>query len=192
MFVIGVAARDTRARLTARSPRRAHIGLRAHGTAPPDRRHRATLSPARDPRAAHLLPAPSDAVAAARPCDLDPPRVSRSHSSPRISFAVWAVSLPPGMSRRPMTPPSRIPLSTSWSTRACSRAGSCSGRRSSTPARRRRLTVGRRAAVALLALLADGALRGAPRRRPAVARYAGVTDRPFGLTQETDQARAGL
>jgi putative membrane protein len=61
------------------------------------------------------------------------------------------------------------------------------------PTRRGRLTVGRRAAVAALALLggmvlSEVLLAGGP----LYAHYANVLDRPFGLTQATDQTRAGL
>ena len=61
------------------------------------------------------------------------------------------------------------------------------------PSRRRRLTPGRRAAVAALALLAGMALSelllGAA---PLYAHYAVVADRPFGLTRARDQTWAGL
>jgi cytochrome c oxidase assembly factor CtaG len=61
------------------------------------------------------------------------------------------------------------------------------------PTRRQRLSVGRRAGVAALALLSGMALSevllGAG---PLYSHYANVRDRPFGLTQASDQTRAGL
>ena len=61
------------------------------------------------------------------------------------------------------------------------------------PTRRRRLTVGRRAATAALALVAGMVLSEVLLAAgPLYAHYADVLDRPFGLTQTTDQTRAGL
>jgi cytochrome c oxidase assembly factor CtaG len=61
------------------------------------------------------------------------------------------------------------------------------------PARRRRLTAGRRAALAVTALVAglvlSEVLTGSA---PLYAHYATAVDRPFGLTWATDQTRAGL
>ncbi len=61
------------------------------------------------------------------------------------------------------------------------------------PMRRRRLTVGRRAVLAVLALatgmmLSEILLASAP----LYAHYAAADDRPFGLTRATDQAWAGV
>jgi len=61
------------------------------------------------------------------------------------------------------------------------------------PTRRRRLTVGRRAAIAALALVAGMVLSEVLLAAgPLYAHYANVLDRPFGLTQAADQTRAGL
>ena len=61
------------------------------------------------------------------------------------------------------------------------------------PTRRRRLTPGRRAACAMLALLAGMVLTEVLLgTRPLYAQYANAVDRPFGLTQTTDQTWAGL
>jgi len=61
------------------------------------------------------------------------------------------------------------------------------------PSRRRRLSVGRRAAFATLALVAGMALSDVLlASAPLYAHYAGVADRPFGLTLATDQTWAGV
>ena len=61
------------------------------------------------------------------------------------------------------------------------------------PTRRRRLSVGRRAAIAALALAAGMILSEILLAAgPLYAHYAAVSDRPFGLTRATDQTRAGL
>ncbi len=61
------------------------------------------------------------------------------------------------------------------------------------PARRRRLSVGRRAALAATALLAGMVLSEVLLASgPLYTHYAHVADRPFGLTWATDQGRAGL
>lgn len=61
------------------------------------------------------------------------------------------------------------------------------------PTRRRRLTVGRRAALAALALVSGMVLSEVLLAAgPLYDHYADVVDRPFGLTQATDQTRAGL
>lgn len=59
--------------------------------------------------------------------------------------------------------------------------------------RRRLLTTGRRAALAATALVAGmGLAEVLLVSHPLYAHYAHVADRPFGLTQATDQARAAL
>jgi cytochrome c oxidase assembly factor CtaG len=61
------------------------------------------------------------------------------------------------------------------------------------PARRRRLSAGRRAALAALALVAGSALSETLLATgPLYDHYASVGDRPFGLTWATDQSRAAL
>src|SRR5205823_8145110 len=61
------------------------------------------------------------------------------------------------------------------------------------PARRARLSAGRRAALAALALVAGAGLSETLiAAGPLYDHYAHVADRPFGLTQATDQSRAAL
>jgi cytochrome c oxidase assembly factor CtaG len=61
------------------------------------------------------------------------------------------------------------------------------------PAQRRRLTAGRRAAFAALALVAGmGLTETLLASAPLYPHYAGAVDRPFGLTLETDQTWAGV
>ena len=61
------------------------------------------------------------------------------------------------------------------------------------PARRARLSAGRRAALAALALVAGAGLSETLLAAgPLYDHYAHVADRPFGLTQATDQSRAAL
>jgi putative membrane protein len=61
------------------------------------------------------------------------------------------------------------------------------------PAHREHLTAGRRAALAGLALVAGAALSETLLAAgPLYDHYAHVSDRPFGLTQATDQTRAAL
>ena len=112
---------------------------------------------------------------------------------PRVSFAVWAVSLAAWHVPQAYDAAVAHPVVHQLEHASLFAGGLLLWAQIIDPARRRRLTVGRRAAVALLALLAGMALcevlLGAG---PLYARYAEVTDRPFGLTQATDQARAGL
>jgi putative membrane protein len=112
---------------------------------------------------------------------------------PRVSFAVWAGSL--GAWHVPQAYDAALahPVVHQLEHASLFLGGLLLWSQIIDPARRRRLTAGRRAAVATLALLAGMVLSEVLfAAGPLYAHYAGVSDRPFGLTQATDQTRAAL
>ena len=112
---------------------------------------------------------------------------------PRVSFGVWAISL--GAWHIPAAYDAALAHTALHQVEHASLflGGFLLWTQFVDPARRRRLTVGRRAALAALALLAGMVLSEVLlAAAPLYAHYAAVTDRPFGLTRATDQTRAGL
>jgi putative membrane protein len=112
---------------------------------------------------------------------------------PRVSFAVWAVSL--GAWHIPAAYDAALAHSAVHQLEHASLflGGFLLWTQIVDPTQRRRLTVGRRAALATLALLAGMVLSEVLlAAAPLYAHYAAVSDRPFGLTRATDQTRAGL
>jgi putative membrane protein len=112
---------------------------------------------------------------------------------PRVSFGVWAISL--GAWHIPAAYDAALAHTALHQVEHASLflGGFLLWTQIVDPTRRRRLTVGRRAALATLALLAGMVLSEVLLAAgPLYAHYAAVTDRPFGLTRATDQTRAGL
>ena len=112
---------------------------------------------------------------------------------PRVSFAVWACSLAAWHVPQAYDAALAHPVVHRLEHASLFVGGILLWSQIVDPACRRRLTAGRRAALAALALLSGMVLCDVLLQAgPLYAHYAGVRDRPFGLTQATDQDRAGV
>lgn len=144
----------------------------------------------RGPIAVFLLPPPLlRPLARARPVRATLDFLLR----PAVSFAVWALALGVWHVPRAYDAALAHPAVHVLEHASLFLGGTLLWTQIVDPARRHRLGVGRRAAFAATALVAGMALcEVLLATGPLYPHYAHALDRPFGLTYETDQERAGL
>jgi cytochrome c oxidase assembly factor CtaG len=144
----------------------------------------------RGPVAFFLLPPP-----ALRPLARAAPvrRVAAALLRPEIALAVWAASLAAWHVPQAYDAALAHPALHALEHATLFAGGILLWTQIIDPARRGHLGAGRRAALAALALVAGAGLSETLLAAgPLYDHYANVTDRPFGLTQATDQSRAAL